>query len=121
MRIPKDIPLAVYIKRLIAIDRVELFYFTEDWKELRQDVQEYFHYECQECLKKGKYTRADCVHHVNEVRNKPELALSRYYTDKRGKQQYNLITLCNECHNIAHPEKGLKNAKKERFINEERW
>lgn len=121
MRVPTNISLAEYIKRLIQADKVERFYYTDDWKELRQDVLEYFHYECQECLKLGRYTRAECVHHVNEVKKKPELALSRYYIDRRGKQQYNLIPLCNECHNIAHPEKGLKNIKKERFTNEEKW
>lgn len=121
MRIPKDISLATYIRQLISKDKVEQFYYTEDWKELRQDVLDYFHNECQGCLKKGKYTRADCVHHVNEVRHRPELALSRYYIDHKGKQQYNLLPLCNECHNQAHPEKAWKRKDIERFTNEERW
>lgn len=121
MRIPRDIPLAVYIKRLIAADKVEQFYFTEDWKELRADVLEELHNECQECLKQGKYTEADCVHHVNEVRNRPELALSKWYTDIKGNRQRNLVPLCNQCHNLAHPEKCLKKQKKDRFTNEELW
>ena len=121
MRIPKDIPLAVYIKRLIAADKVEQFYYTEDWKELRQEVLDFFHNECQECLKLGRYTKADCVHHINEVRNRPDLALSMYYTDVQGNRQHNLVPLCNQCHNIAHPEKGFNNAKKEKFMNKELW
>ena len=121
MRIPKNIALATYIRRLIAAGKVEIFYQSDDWKELREKVLQYFHYECQECLKRGIYTRAVCVHHVNEVRHRPDLALSRYYTDHKGNTQPNLVPLCNQCHNIAHPEKGYKNAKKERFINEERW
>ena len=121
MRIPRDIPLAVWIRRLIAEGKVELFYFTEEWKELRLDVLEELHYECQECLKRGEYTRADCVHHVNEVRNAPQLALSKYYIDSKGNRQRQLVPLCNQCHNIAHPEKGFKKSEKERFTNEERW
>lgn len=121
MRIPNDIPLAVYIRRLIKADKVELFYYTDDWKELREDVLDFFHYECQECLKKGDYVKADCVHHVMEVRHYPALALSRYYTDGKGQKQYNLIPLCNSCHNNAHPEKLIKNTQKEKFTNEERW
>lgn len=120
MRVPKDIPLAVYIKRLIAADKIEKFYFTEDWKELREDVLDFFHYECQECLKKGNYSRADCVHHVNEVKNRPDLALSRYYVDAKGVRQYNLVPLCNQCHNIVHDKLG-EWIRQDKFMNEEKW
>ena len=120
MRIPNDIPLAVYIRRLIKADKVQLFYYTEDWKELRADVLDFFHHECQECLKKGDYTKADCVHHIQEVRQHPELALSRYYTDSKGQTQYNLVPLCNTCHNNEH-EKLIKWQRKDKFTNEERW
>ena len=120
MRVPTDTPLAAYIRRLIKANKVEQFYFTEDWKELRQDVLDFFHNECQECLAKGEYTRADCVHHVNEVRHRPELALSRYYVDGKGMRQYNLVPLCNRCHNNVH-DKLKKHWETKRFTNEERW
>lgn len=120
MRIPTDIPLATWIRQLIKADTVELFYFTDDWKELRQDVLDDLHNECQGCLKKGDYTRADCVHHVNEVRKRPDLALSKFYTDEEGKQQRQLIPLCNKCHNIAH-KKLEKHRENNRFSNKERW
>lgn len=120
MRIPKDIPLATYIRQLIRDDKIELFYFTEDWRELREDVLDHYYNECQECLKKGKYSRADMVHHVNEVRHRPELALSMYYTDEHGKQQINLMPLCNACHNIVHDKLG-KWINKDKFTNEEKW
>lgn len=120
MRIPKDIPLATYIRRLIRDNKIEQFYSSDDWRELRKHVLEQNYYECQECLKKGNYTRADCVHHVNEVRHKPELALSMYYTDKEGKQQKQLVPLCNTCHNIVHDKLG-EWQKRGSFINEERW
>lgn len=120
MRIPKDIPLRVYIMRLIAADQIEKFYRTEDWRELRADVLEDFHNECQDCLKRGEYTRANCVHHVNEVRHRPDLALSRWYVDEHGKQQPNLVPLCKTCHNIVH-DKLYKYAREGKFDNEERW
>ena len=118
MRIPKNISLRAYILGLIRENKIEKFYVTEDWRELRADVLEFFHYECQECLKTGKYTRAECVHHVNEVRVRPDLALSRYYVDNKGVQQYQLVPLCNACHNVAHPEKF---GHEKRFINDEKW
>lgn len=121
MRIPKHIPLESYIRKLIKEDRIIEFYKSDDWLELRADVLEAFHNECQECLKRGKVTHAECVHHVNEVRKKPQLALSRYYTDRHGEEQFNLVPLCNACHNMQHPEKGWGAKKNDRFTNKERW
>ena len=120
MRIPNDIPLATYIRQLINADKVEQFYFTGDWKELRQEVLDDLHYECQECLKKGEYTRADCVHHVNEVRHRPDLALSKFFVDKHGRQQRQLLPLCNTCHNVIHDKLGNWQ-RKDKYTNEERW
>lgn len=120
MRIPTDIPLTAYIRRLIKADKVEQFYFTDEWKDLRQEVLDELHNECQECLKKGEYTRADCVHHVNEVKHRPELALSKFYVDQEGKQQRQLLPLCNRCHNVVH-EKLEKHRESKGFSNEERW
>ena len=120
MKIPTDISLAAYIRQLIKAGKVELFYATDEWKELRADVMDEFYHECQECLKKGVYTNADCVHHVNEVRHRPDLALSRYYLDEHGNQQRNLLPLCNTCHNIIHDKLG-KWQKQNKFTNTERW
>lgn len=120
MRIPTNISLTKYIKNLLADNKIELFYQSDDWKELRQDVLEELHYECQECLKKGRYTRADCVHHCMEVKHRPDLALSKYYTDHEGKQHRQLIPLCNTCHNIIHDKLGNWQ-RKDKFQNEERW
>lgn len=120
MRIPKDISLATYIRRLIKAGKIERFYFSEDWKELRETVLDHYYYECQECLKTGKYTKADCVHHVNEVKHRPDLALSMYYLDAEGNQKPNLLPLCNTCHNLIHDKLG-KWQNKDRFTNVERW
>lgn len=120
MRIPKSIALSKYIRLLIDEGTLEKFYATEDWKELRAEVLEDFHNECQECLKKGSYTRADCVHHINEVRQRPDLALSKHYIDSNGEQKPNLIPLCNTCHNMIH-DKLTKFYMKDKFTNKERW
>lgn len=84
---------------------------------LKNEVLREQHYECQECLKLGKVTKADTVHHVQFVRKYPELALSKYYTYK-GVQHRNLIAVCKECHNKLHPE---KHGPKKKALNEERW
>lgn len=120
MRIPKNVPLATYIRQLIAVDKVGLFYLTDDWLELRAEVLEEFHNECTECLKKGNYTRADCVHHVNEVKKRPDLALSKHYTDEDGIKKRNLVPLCNKCHNLVHDKLG-EWQRKDKFVNKERW
>ena len=133
MRIPKDIPLRVYIQRLIAADQVEKFYQTDDWIELKNEVLSDYHNECQHCLKHGRLTTSEQyirngkvsftklhVHHVNELRHRPDLALSRYYIDEHGEKQPNLIPLCRTCHNIVH-DKLYEFVRKDKFTNEERW
>lgn len=52
--------------------------------------------------KKGKYSKAILVHHINHLKENPELALEIY--DKEGKR--NLISLCQSCHEEEHPEMG---------------
>jgi 5-methylcytosine-specific restriction endonuclease McrA len=105
---------------LLSKGQVWKFYKTDDWMTLRAEVLRDHHFECAECLKVGRYTRADCVHHVNEVRHRPDLALSRYYIDREGQQQANLVPLCNQCHNMVHDKLGdWRNRYK--YTNEERW
>lgn len=120
MRIPTDISLESFIRSLIDINKLYVFYKSDDWLELRQEVLEEHNFECQECLKRGRYTKADCVHHVNEVRHVPGLALSKTYIDKHGKEQKQLVPLCNTCHNIVH-DKLQTWQRKDKFQNVERW
>lgn len=84
------------------------FYHTTKWKYKRKDILKRDHNECQMCLQKGKYTRATTVHHIKHLRDMPELAL----TDS------NLISLCNDCHELMHPE---KHKRKIGYENKERW
>ena len=124
-RVPQDIALDAWIRELIREDKVYLFYKTDDWLELRADVMEDAHNECQHCLKEGIYKRAEMVHHINEVRKRPDLALTREYIDPITHEiKNNLVALCNSCHEKEHPDRFGNYRKKrgiERFTNDEKW
>lgn len=111
--------LEKWIRELIASGEEWRFYKCQLWLNLRSRVMEKYHHECQECLKRGKYTRAKVVHHINEVKDRPDLALSEHYTDGNGEQRENLVPLCQDCHNIAHSRVCSNEYKPQ--LNEERW
>ena len=116
--------LVAYINKLIEEDRLYKFYKSREWKALRHEVLEDQHYECQECLRYGRVTRSNTVHHVNHVTDRPDLALSKYYIDSDGMERQNLICVCAMHHNMLHPEKGYKTKNKKNKsekINDERW
>lgn len=114
--------LVKWINELIDKNELWRFYKSIEFRHLKEEVLREQHYECQECKKLGKITKADTVHHVQFVRKHPALALSKYYT-YQGKQYRNLVALCKSCHNKAHPEKrkNFNKSKKKSFINEEKW
>lgn len=123
-RIPTDIQLSSWIKQLIKADALCKFYKSDNWLELRDIVLQDAHYECQLCLKDGIYKRAEMVHHINEVRKRPDLALTREFIDPvTHEKRENLIALCNSCHEKVHDRCG--NFKRQngrgQFKNEERW
>lgn len=84
------------------------FYHTGPWKRKRLEILRRDHYACQRCRMKGMYGRAVIVHHIQHLKDVPELAL----TDS------NLISLCGQCHDEVHPE---KHKRKSGFENVERW
>jgi len=120
MQIPKEMQIAKWIRQLIREGKLVKFYQSKEWKELRTEVLEENFYECQRCLEEGKYTRATCVHHVNEVKERPDLALSKYYTDHKGEKHKQLLPLCNKCHNLIH-DKLQSFIDGNKFTNIERW
>lgn len=75
------------------------FYKTIAWKHTRKNYIQYKQGLCEDCLAKGIYTPATCVHHQIELtednRYNPEIA---YGYD-------NLVALCHDCHNIRHNRK----------------
>lgn len=112
-----------WIRQLIKEDKLYKFYKSDEWLQLRAEVLRDNHYECVHCLKRGRYTRAVMVHHVNEVRKKPSMALTKTYIDKTGQERMNLVPLCFACHEAEHDrfEKVRAEQGKEKFSNEERW
>ena len=74
--------LKKWIRELLAQGKIDDFYKSKYWRELRKEVLKEQKEECQECLKLGKVTRANTVHHVQFVDKHPELALSKFYIHK---------------------------------------
>lgn len=123
-RIPKNVALSAWINQLIKEDKIWLFYKSDDWLELREDVLRECHNECQLCLEDGIYKRAEMVHHVNEVRKRPDLALTkRFVNEVTNEEVVNLIALCNACHERVHDRAGTSRKQNGKcgFKNEERW
>lgn len=109
-----------WIRECIEQGHAWKFYKTKQWLQLKESILEKYHYECQECLKQGKYTEAKNVHHINELKHRPELALNEYYIDSNtGEKKINLIPLCIDCHNKAHGRMCSSEHKPQ--LNEERW
>ena len=120
MRVPTGKSLASWIRELEEEGKLYKFYKTREWLDLKADVLKDNHYECKHCKMKqpAKYTRATQVHHVNEVRVRPDLALSRTYSDEDGEHE-NLVPLCLMCHNSLHGRFGRAEDKPQ--MNKERW
>ena len=101
----------IYFKSIPTDEELRKFYAGRKWRKFRRLALKRDNFECQRCKKLGLVVKAECVHHKLEIKKRPELALDIN----------NLISLCNTCHNIVHPEK-LHNINKEKKINiEERW
>ncbi|MGX8795447.1 HNH endonuclease [Fusibacter sp. JL298sf-3] len=98
-------------KHLLAIasGREIVFYKSKEWRVKREEVLQRDNYECQRCKRDGRFSPADCVHHIIHLKDDPMLGL----------EEANLESLCDSCHNLVHPEKFFE--KKVKFINEERW
>ena len=83
------------------------FYWWTEWRGsegtegVREKVLLMDHYECQRCRERGRYRRADIVHHVKHLRDRPDLALS-IWDPETGERQ--LISVCKTCHEEEHPE-----------------
>lgn len=78
------------------------FYHSKAWKRVRRLALERDQGMCQDCMDRFragwgiKPHRADMVHHIIPREERPDLELNLS----------NLRSLCNECHNKKHPEKG---------------
>lgn len=107
--LPKD------LFKAIENGNVRKFYKSAVWKHKRQEILKRDNFECQRCKSKGRFSKAEIVHHIKHLRDYPELALVGD----------NLKSVCSTCHNQLHPEKfeKFRSNWKERNepITEERW
>ena len=71
-------------------------YHSTEWERVRQEAWARDHGLCQECLKRGRVTPAEIVHHVTELTpaNANDPAIT-YNLD-------NLECVCRECHARLH-------------------
>lgn len=88
------------------------FYRSQAWERLRVQVLRMDHYECQMHKQRGRYRRANTVHHVLELKDRPDLATSIWYGEERQ-----LLSLCQECHEEVH---GYRRKAKQP-LTPERW
>ncbi len=72
--------------------KVEKFYSSKQWQQLREYIKARDNYLCQDCLKEGRITIANQVHHIEPI-------LKAW--DKRFDED-NLVSLCNEHHKLRH-------------------
>lgn len=106
---------------LVEAGREHAFYCSAAWHRKRDAVLKRDRYECQICKSRGKYKRAELAHHVQHLKDRPDLALADTYPGEDGQERRQLISVCKDCHEtVCHPERMRKNTK-EKFQTEERW
>lgn len=103
---------------LIEAGREHAFYLWGKWIRTRAAVLRLDRYECQHCKAKGRYTRADIVHHVKHLKRRPDLALSIYDPDTGERQ---LVSVCKRCHEQEHPESQRQYKNIRQPVTAERW
>ncbi|WP_251868258.1 HNH endonuclease [Enterococcus malodoratus] len=104
-----------WLVQLIRDDNLKKFYDCAKWRHLRQRAIKRDNHECQMCRAQGKYHQVNNVHHIKEVKLRPDLALD---ID-------NLVCLCIDHHNEVHDRyvdgQGYKDKDFKNFDSSERW
>lgn len=77
-------------------DFARQFYNSSAWQQCRKAYLTSVHYLCEDCLRQGKYTPAEIVHHIVELTpdNISDPTITTSFT--------NLKAVCRECHAIEH-------------------
>ena len=102
-----DLWPASWILSLIAAGNLHAFYISREWRALAAAVRKEQRNRCWDCEHEipARVRRGVTVHHVHPVRERPDLALSRY--DEAGR--INLVCLCDSCHwERHHKRKQIK-------------
>lgn len=97
------------------------FYNSRIWDRTRAAVLKLDHNECQRCKAAGRYHKAEAVHHVLHLEDRPDLALE-IFDPATGQRQ--LVSLCRACHEREHPERLRQRQateKEKSFETVERW
>lgn len=102
----------VELKEVLKLIKEERFYHTTAWRKTRKIALRRDNFECQECKRQGGFSKANTVHHIEHLKDRPDLALDLD----------NLESLCGACHNKEHPERfeSFYKEKKKPFTPE-RW
>jgi 5-methylcytosine-specific restriction endonuclease McrA len=98
------------IGMLIRTGDTRRFYASPSWRKLRREALERDRHACIHCKDKGKYTKASTVHHIQEIKTAPHLALTLS----------NLTSLCQPCHEAIHP-RNTPSSKQAAHTWPERW
>ena len=115
--------LVSFIRNCESKNQIYKFYKLKAWIRLRDEVLRETHNECYDCKQNGILTLGTEeepleVHHINFVRVRPDLALSKFYIDEQGIKKPNLVALCHKCHDKRHERFGNSSNV---YTNEERW
>lgn len=76
--------------------QAKAFYKSWAWKKCREIALIRDDYLCQKCIKQGRLTAANTVHHIIHLKDDPQKALD---ID-------NLTSVCPTCHERLHPNRG---------------
>lgn len=106
------------IRQWIETGQEHRFYTSRTWIRKAARVRRADHGECVLCKARGRYSRGELVHHVQHLRDRPDLALEEIDPDTGARQ---LITLCKRCHEEMHPESMRQSTPAAPPITEERW
>lgn len=96
-----------YVRAIIE-GREGVFYKSWTWQKKRLEILERDNRECQVCKTQGRVGPGEVVHHIQELKDRPDL----------GVDSDNLMTVCHACHNDIH-----KTGKGEepKILIKERW
>ena len=102
----------VELKDILKLIQTGKFYLSKEWRRIRLKALRRDNFECQECKRQGGFSKANTVHHIKHLKDRPDLALDLD----------NLESLCGPCHNKEHPERFEKFYKeKKKPFTPERW
>ena len=92
-----DIKILAWLNQCLTQGDEKRFYLSPMWRRKRKEVLAMDKHECQLHKQRGQYRKATMVHHVNQLKHRPDLGLSVW----DGKER-NLLSLCNDCHEEIH-------------------